>query len=632
MIQKKLDTIKQYKDFKNMQSADFEGLAQEVRDFLINTISKTGGHLGSNLGVVELTIALLYVFDLDKDNLIWDVSHQAYTHKILTGRKDLLKTIRQSDGISGFCSPSESKFDTFGAGHSSTSISAGLGISLANNLNNKNNKVVSIIGDGSLSSGLAFEGLNNSYKANSNFIVILNDNDMSISKPVGGLSYHLSNLFSKQNVNDIRNFSKNVIKSLPEPIQKIAKTTDDLIKNILPDNTFFDKLGFQYFGIIDGHNFDQLITVLKNIKNLKNDKPILLHIATQKGKGYKFAEQAKDKLHGINQFNIKTGLSQNNNNNNYTYSDIIEESIYQIAKKDDKVVTITAAMPSGTGLNKMQTHFPTRVFDVGIAESHAVTFAGGLAIQGIKPVVCIYSTFLQRSYDQLIHDIAIQNLPVLFLLDRAGLVGADGKTHSGAFDIPMISNIPNFKILAPATGEELQNMLCYSIENLNSPIAIRYPKESTEILKKHKIILPTKYMSPYKAEIIKKGSSDVAILSLGTVLHEVLLSYKELKDNFNTIITVVNCKSAKPVDDKTILKLLKKHNKIITIEYCHSGGFSNQVNTIINNYNYSHNKKIIVKNMHIPDIFIEHKTTLEEQYEISGLNADSITKTVLDII
>ena len=470
-----LKKIKSPKDLKNLSLKDLRTLNNELRNYTINTVSKTGGHLGASLGVVELTVALHYVFNTPKDKIIWDVGHQTYPHKILTGRRNKIHTLRKKNGLSGFTKRSESVYDPFGAAHSSTSISANLGVTAARDLLNKSFDVVSVIGDGAISAGMAFEGLNNIGHLNKNSLIILNDNEMSIAQPVGAMSKYLVNLLSSKTYENFRDLIKNFTKKLPNEVNDFAKKTEGYIKGYLTGNTLFEELGLNYIGPVDGHNLELLIQLFQKYKEKELHGPVFLHLITEKGKGYAPAESSKDKFHGVSSFDIKTGVQ--NKSKDKTYTNVVSDTLIKMGRKDKKVVAITAAMPSGTGLDKFQNIYPERFFDVGIAEQHAVTFAGGLATESIKPFVAIYSTFLQRAYDQVIHDIALQSLPVRFLIDRSGFVGADGATHAGSFDLTYLSCLPNFIVMAPSSGEELKNMINFSLSVNNKPTAIRYPRD-----------------------------------------------------------------------------------------------------------------------------------------------------------
>jgi len=560
------------KDLKKLSLQNLKTFNDELRTFTIETVSKTGGHLGASLGVVELTTALHYVFDTPKDKIIWDVGHQTYPHKIITGRKKNIHTLRKKSGLSGFNKRSESIYDPFGAAHSSTSISANLGITVARDLQKKSFDVISIIGDGAISAGMAFEGLNNIGHLNKNSLIILNDNEMSIAKPVGAMSKYLVNLLSSKTYENIRDIVKNFTKKLPHEIGSFAKKTEGYLKGYLTGNTLFEELGMNYIGPIDGHNLDLLIQLFQKYKEKELHGPLFLHIITEKGKGYAPAENSNDKFHGVSSFDIETGVQ--NKSKDKTYTRVVSDTLNKLAQKDKKITAITAAMPSGTGLDKFQEKFPDRFFDVGIAEQHAVTFAGGMATEGLKPYVAIYSTFLQRAYDQVVHDIAIQSLPVRFLIDRSGFVGADGATHAGSFDLSYLCCLPNFIVMAPSSGEELKNMLNFSLSINNKPCAIRYPRDTVGAYDENK---PFEKINLGKGKIVQKGKK-VAFLNLGTRIHQVKETSKLLNKKNNLQSTIVDMRFAKPIDKQLLKSLLKNHDIFITIEENAIGGFSSQVN------------------------------------------------------
>ena len=510
-----LSKVNYPKDLKKLSLEELKIFNDELRTHTIETVSKTGGHLGASLGVVELTVALHYVFDTPKDKIVWDVGHQTYPHKIITGRKRKIHTLRKKNGLSGFTKRSESVYDPFGAAHSSTSISANLGIAVARDLQKKSFDVISIIGDGAISAGMAFEGLNNFGHLGKNSLIILNDNEMSIAKPVGAMSKYLVNLLSSKTYENIRDVVKNFTKRLPNEVGNFAKKTEGYLKGYLTGNTLFEELGMNYIGPIDGHNLNLLIQLFQKYKEKELHGPVFLHIITEKGKGYAPAENSNDKFHGVSSFDIQTGVQ--NKSKDKTYTSVVGETLLKLAKKDKKVTTITAAMPSGTGLDKFQKLYPDRFFDVGIAEQHAVTFAGGMATENLKPYVAIYSTFLQRAYDQVVHDIAIQSLPVRFLIDRSGFVGADGATHAGSFDLTYLCCLPNFIVMAPSSGEELKNMLNFSLSINNKPSAIRYPRDTVGEYNEKKSF---ELITLGKGKIIQKGKK-IAFLNLGTRLNQV---------------------------------------------------------------------------------------------------------------
>jgi 1-deoxy-D-xylulose-5-phosphate synthase len=620
-----LDRIKTTEDIRKLKLEELNSLAAEVRDRTIRTVAKTGGHLGAGLGVVELTTALHYVFNTPKDKIIWDVGHQSYPHKILTGRNDKMETIRKAGGLSGFTKRSESIYDPFGAGHSSTSISAALGMAVARDLSGEKYETIAVIGDGSMSAGIAYEAMNNAGDMNTRLIVILNDNNMSIAPPVGAMSGYLSRLISSKPYLSIRNAAKKAVSHLPNAIERVAKKAEKYTKDYWVGGNFFEEMGFYYVGPIDGHNLNQLVPIFRNIKNDKSiNRPILIHVVTEKGHGYQMPEAKDSSLHAVGTFNADTGLLDKKNKANPTYTQIFSEYLCQEAKNDDKIVAITAAMPCGTGLDKFAEIFPNRIFDVGIAEQHAVTYAAGLACEGYKPFCAIYSTFLQRAYDQIIHDVAIQNLPVRFAIDRAGFVGADGATHSGSFDIMFLTNLPNFIVMAPSDEIELARMIKTACKIDNSPCAIRYPRGEGYGLKFPKEI---KAIRIGKAKIIKKGSQ-VAILSLGTQLNESIKAAHELQKN-NIDVTIVDLRFAKPLDKNLIIDIAKSHKAIITIEEGSSGGVASGISLLLNNNNLS--DKVIVKNLFMPDRYFEH-ASVEKQLEEAGLTSSNIVKTVKEII
>ena len=610
------------KDLKKLTLDELKILNDELRTFTIETVSKTGGHLGASLGVVELTVALHYVFDTPKDKIVWDVGHQTYPHKIITGRKRKIHTLRKKNGLSGFTKRSESIYDPFGAAHSSTSISANLGIAVARDLQKKSFDVISIIGDGAISAGMAFEGLNNIGHLSKNSLIILNDNEMSIAKPVGAMSKYLVNLLSSKTYENIRDVVKNFTKKLPDEIGNFAKKTEGYLKGYLTGNTLFEELGMNYIGPIDGHNLDLLIQLFQKYKEKELHGPVFLHIITEKGKGYAPAENSNDKFHGVSSFDIQTGVQ--NKSKDKTYTSVISETLLKLAKKDKKVTAITAAMPSGTGLDKFQELYPDRFFDVGIAEQHAVTFAGGMATESMKPFVAIYSTFLQRAYDQVVHDIAIQSLPVRFLIDRSGFVGADGATHAGSFDLTYLCCLPNFIVMAPSSGEELKNMLNFSLSIDNKPSAIRYPRDTVGEYNEKKSF---EKITLGKGKIIQKGKK-VAFLNLGTRLEQVKLASKLIKDKNKLQTTIIDMRFAKPIDTQLLKTLLKNHDIFITVEENAIGGFSSQVNNFFLN---QIKKQIKVLNFFMKDEFID-QSDINDQYSQSGISPEEIYKKVSNLL
>ena len=617
-----LKKIKSPKDLKKLSFKDLRTLNNELRNYTINTVSKTGGHLGASLGVVELTVALHYVFNTPKDKIIWDVGHQTYPHKILTGRRNKIHTLRKKNGLSGFTKRSESVYDPFGAAHSSTSISANLGVTVARDLLNKSFDVVSVIGDGAISAGMAFEGLNNIGHLNKNSLIILNDNEMSIAQPVGAMSKYLVNLLSSKTYENFRDLIKNFTKKLPNEVNDFAKKTEGYIKGYLTGNTLFEELGLNYIGPVDGHNLELLIQLFQKYKEKELHGPVFLHLITEKGKGYAPAESSKDKFHGVSSFDIKTGVQ--NKSKDKTYTNVVSDTLIKMGKKDKKVVAITAAMPSGTGLDKFQNIYPERFFDVGIAEQHAVTFAGGLATESIKPFVAIYSTFLQRAYDQVIHDIALQSLPVRFLIDRSGFVGADGATHAGSFDLTYLSCLPNFIVMAPSSGEELKNMINFSLSVNNKPTAIRYPRDLVGEYNEKK---PFQKLKLGKGKILKKGNK-IAFLNLGTRLNQVLETSSLVLKKFKIESTIVDMRFAKPIDTSIIKSLIKNHDILITVEENSIGGFSAQVNHFLIN-TLERSPKVL--NFFMKDDFID-QSDINDQYDQSGISPEKIIKKLSSIL
>ena len=606
------------KDLKKLSLEELKIFNDELRTHTIETVSKTGGHLGASLGVVELTVALHYVFDTPKDKIVWDVGHQTYPHKIITGRKRKIHTLRKKNGLSGFTKRSESVYDPFGAAHSSTSISANLGIAVARDLQKKSFDVISIIGDGAISAGMAFEGLNNFGHLGKNSLIILNDNEMSIAKPVGAMSKYLVNLLSSKTYENIRDVVKNFTKRLPNEVGNFAKKTEGYLKGYLTGNTLFEELGMNYIGPIDGHNLNLLIQLFQKYKEKELHGPVFLHIITEKGKGYAPAENSNDKFHGVSSFDIQTGVQ--NKSKDKTYTSVVSETLLKLAKKDKRVTTITAAMPSGTGLDKFQKLYPDRFFDVGIAEQHAVTFAGGMATENLKPYVAIYSTFLQRAYDQVVHDIAIQSLPVRFLIDRSGFVGADGATHAGSFDLTYLCCLPNFIVMAPSSGEELKNMLNFSLSINNKPSAIRYPRDTVGEYNEKKSF---EKITLGKGKIIQKGKK-IAFLNLGTRLNQVKEASKLIKSKNKLQTTIIDMRFAKPIDTQLLKNLQKNHDIFITIEENAVGGFSSQVNNFFLNQT---KKQIKIHNFFMKDEFIDQSDIID-QYKQSGISPENIYKKI----
>jgi len=556
-----LNNINFPSDLRKVSENDLQQVADEVREEMIRAVSKTGGHLGAGLGVVELTVALHYVFDTPNDRLIWDVGHQAYPHKILTGRKQKINTLRQGNGLSGFTKRSESEYDPFGAAHSSTSISSALGMAEANKLENKSSNVIAVIGDGAISAGMAYEAMNNAGASKTKMIVILNDNDMSIAKPVGAMRTYLAKLFTGKIYFSFRETLKLITSAFSKRFSAKARKAEDFFRSALTGGTLFSSLGFYYAGPIDGHDLSTLVPILRNARDSKHEGQIMIHIKTQKGKGYSYAEKASDHYHGVSKFNVETGEQQKSGTNLPAYTKVFANTLVKHAKKDSKIVGITAAMPGGTGMDIFGKEFPKRMFDVGIAEQHAVTFAAGLATEGYKPYAAIYSTFLQRAYDQVVHDVAIQSLPVRFAIDRAGLVGADGSTHAGSFDITYLSTLPNFIVIAASDEAELVKMINTSVDINDKPCAIRYPR-GTGI----GVELPSieEKIEIGKGKIIQQGTQ-VCLLSLGTRLEECKVAGEELKAK-GISTTIIDARFAKPLDEDLILKSAREHELMITIE------------------------------------------------------------------
>ena len=612
-------------DIKNLSNRELKTLSKELRQEMIEAVSQTGGHLGAGLGVVELTVALHHIFNTPNDKIIWDVGHQSYPHKILTGRKDRIKTLRQGNGLSGFTKRSESEFDPFGAAHSSTSISAALGIATANKLSNKNDEVVAVIGDGAISAGMAYEAMNNAGDAKTKMIVILNDNNMSIAKPVGAMKSYLAKIFSGKIYFNLRETIKLIISSFSKRFSKKAGKAEDFLRSMVTGGTLFSSLGFYYIGPIDGHDLDVLLPILKNARDSRHNGPILIHLKTQKGKGYEYAEKSDDKYHGVSKFNVQTGIQEKSKSNIPAYTKVFANTLIKHAEKDSKIVGITAAMPSGTGMDIFSKKFPNRMFDVGIAEQHAVTFAAGLATEGFKPYAAIYSTFLQRAYDQVVHDVAIQSLPVRFAIDRAGLVGADGPTHAGSFDITYLSTLPNFVVMAASDEGELVKMINTSVDINDRPSAFRYPRGIGVGMDLPDI---TEKLVIGKGRIIREGKK-VAILNFGTRLKECLIAEENLKKK-GIDLTVVDARFAKPLDENLIWQIATNHEAIITIEEGAIGGFGSHVNFFLNEKNLLDNN-LKFRSMILPDKFIDHNKP-EEMYKDAGLDARSIELKVLEAL
>ena len=608
-------------DLRKFKKENLKRISDELREELIDVVSETGGHLGAGLGVVELTVALHYVFDTPKDKLVWDVSHQCYPHKIITGRRDKIKTLRKGGGLSGFTKRTESEYDPFGAAHSSTSISSTLGISVAKKLSNNNNNVIAVIGDGAMSAGMAYEAMNNAGALKSNLIVVLNDNDMSIARPVGAMSKYLANLLSGKLYFSFRETIKMIISAFSKRFSQKAGKAEDILRNMVTGGTLFSELGFYYVGPIDGHDVENLVQIFENVKNSNHQGPVLIHVRTQKGKGYKPAERSGDKYHGVSKFNISTGEQSKSKSNTPSYTKVFAETLIKHAEQDTKIIGITGAMPSGTGLNLFEKRFPERTFDVGIAEQHAVTFAAGLATEGYKPYAAIYSTFLQRAYDQVVHDVALQSLPVRFAIDRAGLVGADGPTHAGSFDITYLSTLPNFVVMAASDESELVKMINTTVGINDRPSAFRYPRGNGIGVR-----LPTtkEVLEIGKARVIKEGKK-VSLLNFGTRLEECRKASEKLSAK-GIDCTIVDARFAKPLDEKLIMEVATNHEVLITIEEGSIGGFGSHVMQLLSDRGVF-DTGLKFRSMILPDIFIDQDTP-EKMYEIAGLDNLSIVNKV----
>ena len=617
-----LDKVKYPKDLKNFSDKQLKLLCKELRNEVVDAVSVTGGHLGAGLGVVELTIAIHSVFNTPKDKLIWDVGHQCYPHKVITGRRDKIRTIRQPGGLYGFTKRSESEYDPFGAAHSSTSISAGLGMAVARDLKKENHNVVCVIGDGAISAGMAYEAMNNAGSMNARLIVILNDNDMSIAPPVGAMSAYLSRLLSTKTFQSARTLAKQMAKKFPKSFQNMAAKADEYVRGMVTGGTLFEELGFFYLGPIDGHNIDHLLPVLRNLEKSKWDGPVFLHVVTKKGYGYEPAEKSEDKYHGVSKFNVVTGEQVKSSSKVPSYTKVFADSLIKLAKKDKSIVAITAAMPSGTGLDHFQKAHPSRTFDVGIAEQHAVTFAAGLASRGMKPYAAIYSTFLQRAYDQVVHDVAIQSLPVRFAIDRAGQVGADGATHAGSFDLAYLCTLPNFVVMAPSNENELVNSIATSATINDRPSAFRYPRgEGIGV----KITEQPEIWKIGKGKIITEGNK-ICILSLGTRLKD-SIDASQVLASYGLPTTVADARFAKPIDQLLITQLARDHEVLITVEEGSIGGFSAQVMSFLTKSG-ALDKGLKFRPIFFPDKFVNHGKPDEQNIEC-GVDTDSIVKTAL---
>ena len=620
-----LDRIDVPADLRHLPESDLRQLADELRTELIDAVSITGGHFGAGLGVVELTVVLHYVFDTPNDRLIWDVGHQAYPHKILTGRRSRIRSIRQGGGLSGFTKRSESEYDPFGAAHSSTSISSGLGMAVARDFRGERRNVIAVIGDGAMSAGMAYEAMNNAGAMDSRLIVILNDNDMSIAPPVGAMSAYLSRLLSSKSFMSLRHIAKEVARHFPKPLEDAARRAEELARGLVTGGTLFEEMGFYYVGPIDGHNIDHLLPVLKNVRDTKERGPILVHAVTQKGRGYLSAEQADDKYHSVAKFDVVTGAQAKSTSKAPSYTSVFAKALIKEAEADDRIVAITAAMPSGTGLNLFGDKFPKRCFDVGIAEQHAVTFAAGLAAEGMKPFAAIYSTFLQRAYDQVVHDVAIQKLPVRFAIDRAGLVGQDGQTHAGSFDVTYLGCLPGFVIMAAADEAELVHMVATCVAIDDAPSAVRFPRGDGI-----GVPLPEKpaLLAIGRGRIVREGNT-IALLSLGARLGECMKAAQELAA-YGLSTTVADARFAKPLDTDLVARLARDHEVVITIEEGAIGGFGSHVlHHLAMSGLLDHGLKI--RTMVLPDVFLDHDSP-QAQYDQAGLNARHIVATALSAL
>ena len=616
-----LDSVATVEELRRLPEGELQRLAAELRTATIDAVSKTGGHLGAGLGVVELTVALHYVFQTPDDRLIWDVGHQAYPHKILTGRRDRIETLRQKGGLSGFTKRSESEFDPFGAGHSSTSISAGLGMAVGSDLQGHRRNVISVIGDGSMSAGMAFEGMNNAGASDSRLIVILNDNDMSIAQPVGAMSSYLSRLITSEPFHSIRDLMREVASRFPAEIERTARRAREAARDLISGNSVFSQLGFLHIGPIDGHDMSHLLPVLKNIRDGHARGPVLVHVVTEKGKGHPFAGPSAEKYHAVPKFDVITGTQQKSVGNAPSYTSVFAQGLMAAAESDDRIVAITAAMPSGTGLDKVKTRFPNRVFDVGIAEQHAVTFAAGLATEGMRPFCALYSTFLQRGYDQIVHDVAIQKLPVRFAIDRAGVVGNDGATHAGVYDVAYLSCLPNMVIMCPSDEAELLHMVATAAAHDDGPSAVRYPRgEGVGIdLPDAGEVLPIG-----RGRIIREGEG-TALLSLGTRLADCVTAADELAAAHGDV-TIADARFAKPLDTDLIDRLATSHDRLLIVEENSPGGFSAHVMQYLANAGHL-DSGLVVRCMSLPDRMIDHDSQAG-QIALSGLDAAGIAATL----
>ena len=624
-MSKLLDQINFPADLRKLKKNQLKKVSDELREELISVVSETGGHLGAGLGVIELTVAIHYVFNTPKDKLVWDVGHQCYPHKIITGRKSSIRTLRKGGGLSGFTKRSESEYDPFGAAHSSTSISSTLGIAVAKKLSNDNNNVIAVIGDGAMSAGMAYEAMNNAGVLKSRLIVILNDNEMSIAKPVGAMSKYLVKLMSGKFYFSFRETVKMVISAFSKRFAEKTARAENLIKGLVSGGTLFSELGFYYIGPIDGHDVDNLVQVLENVKNSNHEGPVLIHAITQKGKGYKPAEESGDKYHGVAKFNVITGEQTKSKSNTQSYTKIFAETLVKHAEQDTKIIGITGAMPSGTGMDIFEKRFPDRMFDVGIAEQHAVTFAAGLTTEGYKPFAAIYSTFLQRAYDQVVHDVAIQSLPVRFAIDRAGLVGADGPTHAGSFDITYLSTLPNFIVMAASDEAELVRMINTAVKINDRPCAFRYPRGDGVGVELPNI---NETLEIGKGRIVRQGKQ-AAILCLGARLEECkkaaeILSAKGIE------LTIMDARFAKPLDEKLIMEITTSHEVVITIEEGSIGGFGSHVAQLLSERGVF-DKGLKFRSMILPDVFIDQDSP-EAMYKKAGLDSLSIVNKIENVL
>jgi 1-deoxy-D-xylulose-5-phosphate synthase len=624
-MSKLLEQINYPADLRRLKKEQLKQVSNELREELVNVVSETGGHLGAGLGVVELTIAIHYVFNTPKDKLVWDVGHQCYPHKIITGRKNLIKTLRKGGGLSGFTKRSESEYDPFGAAHSSTSISSTLGMAVAKKLSNDNNNVVAVIGDGAMSAGMAYEAMNNAGALRSRLIVILNDNEMSIAKPVGAMSKYLAKLLSGKIYFSLRETVKMITSAFSKRFAEKTAKAEDAIRSLVTGGTLFSELGFYYIGPIDGHDVNNLVEILENVKNSKHQGPVLIHTITKKGKGYKPAEESGDKYHGVSKFNITTGEQVKSKTNTPSYTKIFAETLVKHAEQDTKIIGITGAMPGGTGMDTFEKSFPDRMFDVGIAEQHAVTFAAGLATEGYKPFAAIYSTFLQRAYDQVVHDVAIQSLPVRFAIDRAGLVGADGATHAGSFDITYLSTLPNFIVMAASDEAELVRMINTAVKINDRPCAFRYPRGNGVGIELPNI---SEILEIGKGRIVRQGKQ-AAILCLGARLEECKKA-AEILSSKGIELTIVDARFAKPLDEKLIMEIATSHEVVITIEEGSIGGFGSHVAQLFSERGVF-DKGLKFRSMFLPDLFLDQDTP-DAMYKKAGLNYDSIVEKIENIL